>query len=192
MTNQPVTEGVGNKTLVDPVVFGSHLHYVIYKRNEDGSITKTMGINGRVIPVVEWAPRICMTCMAEDKAFDSWVADIGAHAVAKRINRREQYRLYDRKYPYDSTTKATSLESVQDTMGVESDYESMMVADELVAAFKSSLTPLQRWMLGLFEQGYHPRDVAVMRGKSQSKSESERWHKNSIKKKLIAFYEERG
>lgn len=126
-----------------------------------------------------------------NRAFEKLVRDKGAYYVAQRIMRREAYRKYDSKYPFDSTAKAIPLDEVQDTLGQESNFLRDIIADEMVYEFMETLSPLQQYILQKLLDGYAPKDIAQMRGKDPSKSEAERWHKNNIKNRLSQWREER-
>lgn len=147
---------------VKPILYGTHMHWI------------------------DMPP--CKICQRENEVWDRTLANMGSHNLAVRITKRESYRLYDRKWPFDMTSKAVPLESVQDTLGYEDEVLAMIEGDEARESFLTRLTPYQRELAEKFEQGYRPRDIAEMKGKENSGSI--RWQKHNIKQKAQEYWGE--
>lgn len=178
---------LGGQELVTPIAYGNHLHYAMFKHNSDGSIAKKL-VNGRNIPIVLVGQPRCEMCEQENQAFDYLQDSMGADYLAKKIMKREQYRLFDRKFPYDSTAKAIPLEDVQDMLGDENTFLEEVIANEAIEAFLAVLTPKQRAVAELLLQGHKPATIAEQWGLKDSNSV--RWHKHSVKQRAAVFFAE--
>lgn len=110
----------------------------------------------------------------------------GIHETSRKLMKRESYRLYDRKYPFDSTAKAIPLENIEDIIGTENMYMDEIVGDQAVAEFRETLTPGQQVIMDLLHQGYAPKDIAALQGKKDSGGI--RWQKHAIKQRMELFY----
>lgn len=122
-----------------------------------------------------------------NRDFDRLLKKYGGYELNRKISRRELYRLYDRRWPYDSTTKAIDLEEVKDTLGESDGSFDQLVASEAVEAFKTLLTPRQLEVLEHSLTGLKPREIAELHGDIESGKW--RWHKHIVKKKAQEWFD---
>jgi DNA-binding CsgD family transcriptional regulator len=170
--------------LVTPIPCGNHLHWARFKHNEDGSIAKTL-IDGRVMPIVLQHMPACPICAAESEAFGELVHKHGSHNLAVRISKREAFRIYDRKYPFDMASKAVSLDAIEESLGYEPEQDEEIDATARISAFVDTLTPRQRFVFERAAEGYRPKDTAALLGKPESTAV--RWHLHMVRKRLALF-----
>jgi len=129
-----------------------------------------------------------MTAESYRDRWDALLKRIGAYALADKIRRRELYRLFDRKYPYDSTGKAVSVDVLEYLPDQSPDPLEQLIMRESTEAYLRQLTPAQQVDVKLYMDGYKPRDLAKSRGKD--KSNAERWQKHNAKERIARYMQE--
>lgn len=128
------------------------------------------------------------TCSRAEKIrtnFAQLVKEKGSYWLARKIMRMESYRKYDRKYPYDSTTKAKPIDELYDVADGSPDPLEMVLMQEAQEEYLAQLTPAQQEAAKLYVQGYKPRDIAQMQGRNNSGAE--RWQKHNMKERLLNY-----
>lgn len=121
-----------------------------------------------------------------NKAFEAIVRRDGAYVVEERMHKLDSYRKFNRKYPYDAKKKLVDLEKVADFLpDLGPSQEEQMIMSQAAGEYLAKLTPKQRRVVELRDEGYKPQEMAHMEGREESGRE--RWHLHTAKQKLIDY-----
>jgi hypothetical protein len=118
----------------------------------------------------------------ENQAFEKVVERYGLYGTELKLQKMESCRNYYRRWPYDAWSKRVPEEHI-DIVDLNSPLE-RMIADESREELLAGLTERELWVAQRSEEGYKPRDMAELRGKTTSNAD--RWIKHSVKQKMAA------
>lgn len=124
-------------------------------------------------------------CEGAEKRRNLWyliLSRLGSEELDRRIQKREQARLYNRKYPFDSTTTKVSEEVLEWQADNKPSPDELVMMGQARDDYLAKLTPSQQDIALLLEQGYKPKEIAAMRG--DKNSGAVRWQKHNIKERL--------
>lgn len=132
---------------------------------------------------------VCSVAERTRESFMRLLNRLGDTELERKMRKRELYRNYYRRYPYDGKKPVIDIEELAPYLAGEApSMQETMVMRQTTDEYLSRLTDLQRDVVEMTDEGYKPREIAEQQGRDNSGSI--RWHKNAAKKKLIELYDE--